>query len=204
MDFTVIDFETANSKRASACSLGIVKVKNGKITEKNSWLIKPNEMEFDYRNISIHGIRPEDVENEPEFDVLYETVFKKYLCNQLIVAHNASFDISVLRKTLDLYNIEYPSFDYLCTVKIAQKTWPELFNHKLNTVSDYLNFKFNHHDALEDCLACSNLLINACKRKNVDSPYVLADKLGISVGNVFQKGYNSCSINKRSSKKKII
>lgn len=204
MDFTVIDFETANSKRASACSLGIVKVENGNITEKNSWLIKPRGMDFDYRNISIHGIRPEDVENEPEFDVLYETIFNKYLYNQLIVAHNASFDISVLRKTLDLYNIKYPSFDYLCTVKIAQKTWPELFNHKLNTVSDYLNFNFNHHDALEDCLACSNLLINACKRKNVDSPYELADKLGISVGSVFQEGYKSCSINKRSTKKKII
>lgn len=197
MNFTVIDFETANSQRASACSIGIVKVVDGKIVDKNSWLIKPKELKFNSMNISIHGITAEDVMNELEFDELYENIFKDYFKDQLIIAHNASFDISVLRKTFDLYNIDYPSFDYLCTVKVAQKTWPDLFNHKLNTLSDYLGFKFKHHDALDDCLACANVLINACKKEKVNSPIELIEKLGIRLGSVFPTGYKACSLNGR-------
>lgn len=197
MNFTVIDFETANSKRASACALGIVKVTGGKIVEKEAWLIRPDDMKFNYMNIAIHGIRPEQVENEPEFGELFMKIFREKLEGQLVVAHNASFDMSVLRKSLDLYGLEYPSFDYLCTVKIAKKTWPELYNHKLNTVSEFLGFEFNHHDALDDCLACANLLIKACKAENVKSPDELADKLKIQTGRMFTNRYKSCSDNKK-------
>jgi DNA polymerase-3 subunit epsilon len=197
MNFTVIDFETANSKRASACALGIVRVEGGKIVEKEAWLIRPEDMKFSYMNIAIHGIRPEQVEDEPEFGELFTKIFREKLEGQLVVAHNASFDMSVLRKSLDLYGLEYPSFDYLCTVKIAKKTWPELYNHKLNTVSEFLGFEFNHHDALDDCLACANLLIKACKAENVKSPDELADKLNIQTGRMFTNRYKPCSDNKK-------
>lgn len=196
MNFTVIDFETANSKRASACALGIVKVVNGVITEKESWLIKPEDMKFDGMNIGIHGIRPEHVADEPEFNNLYQKIFEKKLQDQLVVAHNASFDMSVLRKSLDLYDIDYPKFNYLCTVKIAQKTWPDMDNHKLNTMSDYLSFQFKHHDALDDCLACANVLIEACKKENVTSPEKLAAKLKIQTGRLYPGGYKPCSTRK--------
>ncbi len=145
-------------------------------------------------NIAIHGIRPEDVENEPEFDELYKAIFSKKLENQLVVAHNASFDMSVLRKSLELYGMEYPNFDYLCTVKVAQKVWPELYNHKLDTMSEFLDFKFRHHDALDDCLACANVLIRACEAEHVDSPLKLADKKRIQVGKMYAGGYKACSI----------
>lgn len=197
MNFTVIDFETANSKRASACALGIVKVVDGEIVDKEAWLIRPEDMKFNYMNIAIHGIRPEQVENEPEFDELFKKIFREKLEGQLVVAHNASFDMSVLRKSLDHYGLEYPSFDYLCTVKIAKKTWPDLFNHKLNTVSEFLGFEFNHHDALDDCLACANVLIKACETKNVKTPEELVDMLNIQTGHMFSKGYKPCSDNRR-------
>jgi DNA polymerase-3 subunit epsilon len=197
MNFTVIDFETANSKRASACALGIVKVVEGKIVEKSSWLIRPDDMRFDGMNIAIHGIRPEQVMYEPEFNELYQEIFKEKLEGQLVIAHNASFDMSVLRKSLDLYNLSYPSFDYLCSVKVAQKTWPDLFNHKLDTISTFLNFKFKHHDALDDCLACANVMIKACEEKGVDSPLKLANVLNMQTGRVYSGGYKACSINKK-------
>jgi DNA polymerase-3 subunit epsilon len=194
MNFTVIDFETANSKRASACALGIVKVVNGVIEEKNAYLIKPDDMRFDGMNIGIHGIRPNDVINEPEFDELYQRIFKDKLDKQLVVAHNASFDMSVLRKSLELYDLEFPEFDYLCTVKIAQKTWTDLENHKLDQMSRFLNFKFKHHDALDDCLACANVLIRACEAQGVDSPLELAKHLNLQVGKIYQGGYKPCSV----------
>lgn len=203
MNFTVIDFETANSKRASACSLGIVKVVDGKIVEQDAWLIKPKDMKFDGMNIGIHGIYPEDVINEPEFDEMYENIFEDKLAGQLVIAHNASFDMSVLRKSLDLYNMPYPTFDYLCTVKVAQKTWLDLPNHKLDTLSNFLDFKFKHHDALDDCLACANVLINACKVNGVDSPVQLSDMLNMQAGKMYPGGYKACSVNKKKTRKAI-
>lgn len=197
MNFTVIDFETANSKRASACALGIVKVVGGVIVEQNDYLIRPDDMRFDGMNIGIHGIRPNDVINESEFGELYENVFREKLEGQLVVAHNASFDMSVLRKSLELYNIDFPKFDYLCTVKVAQKTWSDLPNHKLDHMSRFLNFEFKHHDALDDCLACANVLIKACEEQGVNSPLELAKDLNIQVGKLYPNGYKPCSVRRR-------
>lgn len=194
MNFTVIDFETANSKRASACALGIVRVENGQVVDKEAWLIRPDDMRFDGMNIGIHGIRPEHVVNAEEFDVLYKDIFADKLKDQLVVAHNASFDMSVLRKSLELYGLDFPCFDYLCTVKLAQKTWPELDNHKLNTLSDFLEFKFKHHDALDDCLACANVMIKACEVAGVNNPIALASMKKVKVGRVFPGGYKACSV----------
>lgn len=197
MNFTVIDFETANSQRASACALGIVKVVKGIIVSQEAWLIKPYNMKFESMNIGIHGIRPAKVRNKPEFNQLYEGIFRDRLKDELVVAHNASFDMSVLRKSLEHYNIKFPQIDYLCTVKVAQKTWPNLINHKLDTVSHYLDFKFNHHDALDDCLACANVLIEACKKEGVSSPEELAKKHHIKIGKVFPGGYKPCSASRK-------
>lgn len=193
MNFTAIDFETANSHRSSACALGITVIRNGQVVEKNSWLIRPKVNKFDYMNIGIHGINPEDVENEPEFDELYKKVFKSYLEGELIVAHNASFDMSVLRYVLEQYDIEYPEFDYLCTVKLCQKQWPNLINHKLNTISSFLGFKFKHHDALDDTLACANALIMIGEELDLTCPKEVAKKLKVKVGKMYPGGYKACS-----------
>ncbi len=195
MKYTVIDFETANSKRSSACALGIVVVENGQIIDKIAYLIKPSDMYFEGMNIGIHGIYPEDVINEPTFDILYETVFRKYLENQLVVAHNASFDMSVLRACLKEYDIPFPSLDYLCTVKIARKLWPDLQKHSLDVVSNFLNFNFKHHDAYDDARACANIMITGCYEQN-KSPYELAQLLNIKVGKLFLNGYKPCSSRK--------
>lgn len=55
MNFIAIDFETANEKRDSACSIGLTVVKNNQIIEQKYYLIKPNELRFAPINISIHG-----------------------------------------------------------------------------------------------------------------------------------------------------
>lgn len=193
MKYTIIDFETANSKRSSACALGIVVVEDNKIIEENAWLIRPSDMEFSGMNIAIHGIRPSDVIDKPEFDELYNDVFKKYLDNQLVFAHNASFDMSVLRACLTEYNIPFPKLDYLCTVKLSQKLWPELYNHKLNTVSDFLNFTFKHHDAFDDARACANIVLEGLRKLGLSDPYELAKQSRVSIGKIYSNGYKPCS-----------
>lgn len=197
-DFVAIDFETANGDRSSACALGVVVVKNLEIVEKKSWLIRPKELYFDPWNIAIHGIDEEDIINEPEFNELWDT-FRNYLEGNIIVAHNASFDISVLRHVLDKYDIPYPSFSYLCTMNIARKTWPGLINYRLDTVAEYLDIKFNHHNPREDAVACAKIIQNSVYCFNAKSLDELIANLEVKPGKLFCRGYKPCSIAKPST-----
>lgn len=192
MDFVAIDFETANEKRNSPCSLGIVVVKNGEIIEKIYHLIKPKEMRFMPINIGIHGIRPSMVRDELEFDKVWEKI-KRYFNNNLVVAHNASFDISVLRNTLELYNIEMPSFQYICTMKLSSNFYCNLENARLNTVNNFLGFKFNHHDALADAIACGNILFNISEELKTNDINEISRLAGVTLGSINKNGYKPSS-----------
>ena len=121
MDCIAIDFETANAARSSPCSVGVVVIKGGEVADTFYRLIKPEGNDFDYFNISIHGITPEDVENEPEFPGIWEEL-KPLLESGLVIAHNASFDMSVLRHTLELYGLPFPDINYTCSRIIAKKS----------------------------------------------------------------------------------
>ena len=192
MNFIAIDFETANEKRNSPCSIGIVVVKNGEVVEKVHHLIRPKEMRFMPINIGIHGIRPKMVENELEFDKVWDKI-KHYFNDNLVIAHNASFDISVLRKTLELYEIESPNFNYICTMKLSRNFYKSLENAKLNTVNRFLGYEFKHHDALADALACSNILLNISEELNTKNIEEISKDLGVTIGNVTKDGYTPSS-----------
>lgn len=188
MNFIAIDFETANEKRSSPCSIGIVVVRNNKVVEKIHYLIKPNEMRFMPINIGIHGIRPGMVENEPEFDEIWNRI-SHYFKDSLIIAHNASFDISVIRRTLELYDIKPVAFKYVCTMKLARNFYQQIENAKLNTVNRFLGYEFNHHDALADALACSNILISISEELESDDIEEICRLTGVTIGEVNGEGY---------------
>lgn len=203
MNFVAIDFETANEKRNSACSLGIIVVRNNKIIEKKYYLIKPCEERFSPMNIWIHGITEEDVKEEKTFKELWKEI-RHYFEGNFIVAHNAAFDISVLRKTLDFYSIEYPNFQYGCTVVMSRNYYIGLPNYKLNTVNDALGFKFEHHNALEDAIASANIVMNICKDLNISTVEELSNIIGIKIGKVFNGGYKSSgTLGKSKANKKL-
>jgi DNA polymerase-3 subunit epsilon len=136
----------------------------------------------------IHGITEEDVKDQPEFDALWDTI-KQYIDGKTIVAHNASFDVSVLRHVLDTYNIKYPTIDYFCSVTASKKTWTCLNSHKLNNLASYIGFEFKHHDALEDAMAAAKIMIEVCKLQNTCSIEELSKKLQVNCGKLFPGGY---------------
>lgn len=196
MEFIAIDFETANAHRSSVCALGTVVFRKGKIKEEKYWLIRPSEFYFDPMNVSIHGIIEEDVEDKPEFGECWEEI-KPYFEGQVIIAHNASFDISVLRKVLDVYGISYPELTYFCTRVIAKKIWPKLLNYRLDTVSDYLSIDFRHHSADEDARACGVIAIEALRACKVSSLDSLVANLDLRAGQLGPNGYKPCGQRKR-------
>lgn len=201
MNFVAIDFETANASRDSACSLGMVKVVDNKIVEEWYELIKPPTMVFDNRNILIHGIKPRDVINEKNFGEHWPSILA-FISGYPLVAHNASFDFSVLRYCLDTYGLDYPEFNYFCTVIAAKVTWPQLERHDLHTVSSQLGFKFHHHNALEDARACANVFIAASGSNNSKSLEEYCINTSTTLGKIFKTGYSPASKNKKPSKTK--
>lgn len=152
--FTAIDFETANGTRASACALGIVVVRNGKIAEEKAWLINP-QCEFSSFNIQIHGITPQMVKTAPAFPDIWTEV-RQYLENATVCAHNLSFDNSVLKNTLLRYALPPVSFASFCTVVESRLRMKHLPHHRLNNVAEALELgDFDHHDALADARMCA-------------------------------------------------
>ncbi|MFD1065805.1 3'-5' exonuclease [Oceanobacillus locisalsi] len=159
MKFAAIDFETANEKRNSACSIGVVRFDEKEIFDEYYSLINPKS-DFRSMNIRIHGIQEEDVQDAPTFEDLWPSLQER-LEGHVIVAHNASFDMSVLRQSLLKYDLRNPDFTSLCTVKISQRVWPYLDNHRLHTVANYHDIPLIHHHALEDAKTSALILMKA-------------------------------------------
>ena len=191
MDFVAIDFETANESRNSACSLGVCVVENNKIIEKRHWFMKPYEMRFNQMNVWIHGITEEQVRNEKNMQDLWEEI-RGYIENRLVIAHNASFDVSVLKKTLEAYNIEYPNLEYVCTMNMAKNAYSRIENLKLNTIAEVVGIEFKHHDALEDSVCCAKVFINMCESLNIYSLEGLEEKLKMRRGKLNSNIYAPC------------
>lgn len=178
--WVAIDFETANREKASACALGIAVIEDGFITEERAWLIQPPGNYFEWRNTEIHGIDEDRVAQEPEFDELWVEI-EPYLDGAVILAHNASFDIAVLRGSLAHYDLEPPvTAGYHCTVSMARKVWPRLANHKLDSVCGYCGIHLNHHDAASDARACAKIALAAREIARADSLDALVERLGLT------------------------
>lgn len=181
MDFVAIDFETANEKRSSPCAIGIAEVSAGRLTGARSWLIRPPQGYFDRFNVSIHGITEADVAGAPEFDELWP-ILLPYLDGKTVIAHNAGFDISVLKHTLDHYGIEPPRLRYACTVVISKLAWPDRSTYRLNAMADHLGITFRHHDAGEDAEACAKIALKACRQTDSPGLHDLLKRFNISRG----------------------
>jgi len=184
MDFITIDFETATSQRYSPCEIGLTFVKGNKIVETKSWLIKPINNKYDAFNIYIHDITPKDTIDKPEFNVIWNEI-GPLIENQFLIAHNAGFDISVLRKTLELYQLPFPTLDYSCSYIFSKKVWKGLPAYDLKTLCKVNNIALNHHRAGNDSEATAELAIKAFQISGVNSVDDFPEKLKTTIGHLY-------------------
>lgn len=166
--FIALDFETANGKRTSICSVGMVKVVNHQITETFYTLVNPNDY-FSQQNIAVHGIQPDDVQNAPDFAFVYPHMLD-FIGNLPVVAHNAAFDMNVLHESIQAIGQQTPSMRYFCSLQLSRRT----INHHrygLNYMMQYYNLDFHgHHDALNDAKACAMITFRLLQHyENLDS-----------------------------------
>lgn len=111
----------------------------------------------------------------------------------VIVCHNAMFDTNVLCSCLAHYGLKMPECRYLCTVKVSKRVWPELENHKLDTVSAALHIDLNHHEAGSDARAAGLILQAALRRTGSADADALAEKIGMRLGRISSMGKTPCA-----------
>lgn len=166
-NFVAIDFETATQKERFPCQIGITVVRNGVIDESFSRLIQPHENTYSSQCIAIHHITPEQTKNEPLFPQVWDEV-KQYFESEFLVFHNASFDVNVLCKVLDFYNLERPEIlGYACTCDIFERDSLDVACKKYGII-------LNHHEAKSDSEACAQLYLchinNTPQQRIIEEP----------------------------------
>ncbi len=181
--FVAIDFETANSFRGSVCEVGLVRIVDGVVDGTFSSLVKPHadHAHFDGINISIHGIRPDDVKGSREFVDLWPTI-REFVGELPLVAHNAAFDTGALRELFSLYELSVPSVEYFCTLVISRRIL-ELVSYSLPFVAQDLGIVMStHHRAGSDAQCAADVALALLKREQQLNLYDLTAKLQVSIG----------------------
>jgi DNA polymerase-3 subunit epsilon len=186
-----IDFETATGRRDSACALGLTVLEGRSVAEQRSWLIRPPGNAYCGFNISIHHITPEMTADAPGFDAMW-TELRPYLDGGVAVAHNASFDMSVLRGCLDRHSLAYPDMRYYCTLVLGRALLPQEPSHGLDKLCGRFGIRFKHHDAEADAWAASQLLLKYLELSGAADATELAAALGVAEGRVRAGGYTPC------------
>lgn len=174
LSFTAVDVETANPKRASVCAVGVVKVRDGVVVDRLDTLVQPppGHGTFGVHNVRVHGITAQDVLGAPAWDVGHEKV-RELAGDDVLVAHNAAFDRSVLVQASAAHGIRVPPARWLCT-RAASRAVLDLPSYTLPAVSAALGIPAHaHHDAGADALQCASVLVALCRRIGPQGPAVL-------------------------------
>jgi DNA polymerase-3 subunit epsilon len=158
MELITIDFETAKYSRESACSVGLVKYLNGKPTDTFYSLIRPPSLYIRPDFTDIHGLTVDDVRDAPTFADIWDSSIKPFIGDLPLAAHNAPFDMGVLRAVLEWYGLSVPSLPYFCTCNLARNTWPGLRSYALTALAQRFDIHYNAHNALDDAMTCGKLV----------------------------------------------
>ena len=155
--YVAFDVETPNRYNNRMSAIGITVVADGQIVRTYYTPVDP-ETYFDYFNTRLTGLDEDAVRGAPTFPELWPQIAPIFESG-LIVAHNAVFDLGVLKKCLRDYGIEWRRYTrYLCTVQMGRRVLPGV-GHRLNELCCYYGISLAHHHAGSDSRACAEILL---------------------------------------------
>lgn len=164
-DYTVVDIETTSldSYCGEILEISAIKVKNKKIVDQFSELIKINE-EVGYFTTRLTGITNDMILREGKELTLVLRSFKDFVRDDIIIGHNVNFDINFLYDSMKENLGIYLENDYIDTLRLSRKVLPQLRHHKLDDLIDYFDLKVrNKHRALNDCILTNQVYIELSK-----------------------------------------
>lgn len=180
-----IDFETANSFRGSPCAVGLTKVVDGLIVDSFYSLTKPPKGfdHFDSFNVAFHGITPDEVKNSKRFGELWPEM-ALFIGELPLVAHNAGFDMGVLREALTASKLSWPSSNYVCTMVIARRIY-QIPSFRLPFVAEAAGVPWDselHHNALYDSEIAAKILLSMAATNEFQSIQEILQRFHIVLG----------------------
>jgi DNA polymerase III epsilon subunit-like protein len=183
VDFVSVDFETANGRRGSPCAVGLARVRNNRVVDSRTLLMRPPaELDaFCEWNTRLHGIRAEDVRDKPRFAQVFPDVLA-YIGADVVVAHNACFDLGVIRDACTASGLPWPKLTYACTLVLARLTY-DLPSYTLPFAAEAANASLRaHHDQQQDAVAAAQIMIDIGARQGTDSVAATLVALGVVEG----------------------
>lgn len=193
LSFCAIDFETANGFRGSPCAVGLVKVVEGHIVDTRRYLMRPPEGydDFDPFNIEIHGITSVMVRDQPRFAQRLPEILA-FAAGLPFVAHNAAFDMGVIRDACDVSDLAWPKVTYACTLVFSRVAW-DLLSYSLPWVAEAAGFPFeHHHDPDADAHAAASILLAIGRHFGAASLEDIVASTHAQIGSMDPESWSGC------------
>ena len=187
--FVVFDVETTGLSAVydTIIELAAVKIKDGEIIDRFESFANPHHR-LSATTINLTGITDDMVQNAPEVGEVIQR-FHDWIGNDVLVAHNASFDMGFLNvgyKNIGLEKAKNPVID---TLELGRFLYPEMKNHRLNTLTKKFDIELTqHHRAIYDAEATGYLLLKMLKdalEKEIEYHDQFNDHMG--KGNAYQR-----------------
>ena len=160
MRFVAFDLETTGTLPGvdRIVEIGAVRFIDGEVESVFSTLVDPG-MSIPPGASAVNGIKDDMVIGKPKIDTLLEPL-TDFLGDDVLVAHNAAFDMQFLTADYSKYEIRTPRGLVLDTYPMAKKVLPGLANYRLSTLVQHLNVESSgFHRAEEDATYCAKVLL---------------------------------------------
>ncbi len=186
LTFVVLDTETTGfdfSKDRILC-IGAIKLKNQQIEIKNGFEVYVKQDVYSNETAKIHGILKNDPEAlVSELEALEQ--FLNYIENNILIAHHANFDLTMINNALLRHNLPALKNKYLDTSDLFKKTLIQsnLLNKKahysLDEIADkYAISKKDRHTAMGDAYITAIIFLKIL--------FKLREKKGASLKQLFK------------------
>ncbi len=174
-EFVVFDIETTGLSPLTCgiTEIGAVKYRAGEVLEEFDTFVNP-AMPIPENITELTGITDEMVKDAPsEKDAVLK--FLEFAGTSILVAHNASFDISFIRRVAQDNSIPLPN-PYLDTLPLSRYLNKDLAKHNLDALRKYFGLgEFNHHRACDDCRMLSEIFRCMVEKMEPDGVHTLDD-----------------------------
>jgi DNA polymerase-3 subunit alpha (Gram-positive type) len=174
-EFVVFDIETTglSPMTCKITEIGAVLVKDDEVLSVFNTFVDP-EMPIPEEVVNLTGITDEMVKGAPKTKEAVQK-FLDFIGNRMLIAHNASFDISFIRKAAQDHQLTFNN-PYLDTVSMSRFVNPDLKKHKLDTIAEYFGLgNFNHHRASDDAEMCARIFYRMVDKLEDDGVSTLAE-----------------------------
>jgi DNA polymerase III epsilon subunit family exonuclease len=165
--FIALDLETTglSPDKSEILEIGMIKFNQESVIGTYQQLVKPSGI-IPIESTNVHGITLDMLYQSPTFAEILPS-FLNFIESNVLVAHNASFDLTFLDYHARKVNVQIPNLPVLCTLQLSRKYFPKFKTYKLSDLRRNLGITQSkirmtdvkhHHEALNDSYACMEVL----------------------------------------------